>query len=138
MTQRVQRVTGGDGAAEREIDDTDVVLGLQRDRSLNCGNHGAVGAGARAIEDTQVHNVEIGCDAPDGVVRGLGRGLVPIAADETDYHLAVSVEIGGFGVVRDETLVVKDAAVTLGVREVSVGIHSAIDYGHTNTCPVPR
>src|SRR3989441_3174669 len=93
FTQRVLGVAFEYRAAEREIDDPDLVLLAQLDGLLKGGNHRAVGPLAVLVEDAQIDQIGVRPNASECPRADRAARIYSVARDDARNVLTVSVMV---------------------------------------------
>src|SRR5260370_13156715 len=94
LAQGIEGIALENAAAQREIDDPDVVQALQHDGLLNGGYNDAVGGRTVLIESPQVDDVGIRRDAAEGHVAISAGGTSAFASDNAGDMWAVAINVG--------------------------------------------
>src|SRR5579883_7302 len=139
LAERVQFITFIDGPSQRQINNADIVLALQLNRTLDTRNHGAVCRRSIVVQNPKTNDIDVGSNAPDGVIVSATGRIFPVAADQARDHGAVTIVVIGIVHVRDQALLINDPILsgrTLEVRRVAG--NPAVNDGNADTGTVPR
>src|SRR5260370_39457039 len=93
LAQGIEGIALENAAAQREIDDPDVVQALQRDGLLNGCYNGAVGSRTIPVKNPQIDDVGIRRDPPEGHVAISAGGTPAVARDNAGNMRAVAVYV---------------------------------------------
>ncbi len=107
---------------------------------LNRGDDHAVRAAAVLIQDAQIHNLHVGCDALifRGITARAGCGTRSVAAQDAGDVRAVAIFVRSVGISRHKALAINDARALLIVGiEIGMAVHAAVDYRNADAGAVP-
>src|SRR5713101_253574 len=108
LAEWIQSVTLKDRPTEREVQNANVICGLERDRLLNGCDYGAVGAPTISVEHAKIDDVGFRSDpAIDGAVSR--EGIMAVRRDDPRHMRAVSIRVLSAGVAGDEALAIDNA-----------------------------
>ena len=93
--KRIGRATLTDGVAERKVEDTDAVIRFVRHGPADALDHAADCSLPRAIEDTDVDQACLPCDAVERLEEGRAGGSRPVARDDAGDMGAVPAKVFG-------------------------------------------
>src|SRR6266851_9703470 len=135
LAQGIESIALENAAAQRKINDPDVVLALQRDSLLNGCYNGAVGSRTILVESPQVDDVGVRRDTPEGYVAISAGGTSSVASDDAGNMRAVAIQVACSIGGRIEILTVDNSAnlAGTGLRQVPNGVYSAIDNGNAHS-----
>ena len=135
LTERIGCVGGIDWTTQRQVDDLDVVGGLERNCTLNRGDHVAVRTDPILVQNAKVNKIHTVGNSGE-----LSVGIRTVARKDTCHMCTVAVGVidGVAGCVLDartgEILVIENARLSNRIPQVVVVIvDSAVDNRNANS-----